>query len=249
MLKVNTILSWIFLGFNLFWSLNLYSQQAEIIYQATAISQSTENKSHNNNLKSLARYANKGLANLEFVVKTNDYTNIVTYTEKLQNDFEVGNLKNLALSIALDGKKIVVDNSQNIAYYEPILVDKIRSVSTRNLKWEILEESKNILGYECFKALGTLENLDEEGKLSAPAVAWFCPKLPMRGGPTAYATLPGLILEIENKKVKFLAVNIRIMKKSTMNIPEYKEGDILPHKEWNAYFNANNPLSRLNNKK
>lgn len=54
-------------------------------------------------------------------------------------------------------------------------------------EWEITDETKDILGYECFKA-----TTDYRGR---KWIAWFTPEIPLPEGPWKLCGLPGLILE------------------------------------------------------
>lgn len=54
-------------------------------------------------------------------------------------------------------------------------------------RWEISDSSKNILGYECFKA--TTEFRGRHW------TAWFAPEIPLSDGPWKLCGLPGVILE------------------------------------------------------
>lgn len=54
-------------------------------------------------------------------------------------------------------------------------------------EWKIADESKEILGYECFKA-----TTDYRGRRWE---AWFAPEIPIQEGPWKLCGLPGLILE------------------------------------------------------
>lgn len=54
-------------------------------------------------------------------------------------------------------------------------------------EWEITDETKDILGYECFKAI-----TEYRGR---KWIAWFTPEIPLQEGPWKLCGLPGLILE------------------------------------------------------
>lgn len=62
-------------------------------------------------------------------------------------------------------------------------------------KWEILDESKEIIGYQCFKAV-----TDYRGR---KWTAWFAPEIPVQEGPWKLCGLPGLILEAYDNKEEY----------------------------------------------
>lgn len=66
-------------------------------------------------------------------------------------------------------------------------------------EWEITDESKDIIGFQCFKA-----NADYRGRRWT---VWFTPEIPIQDGPWKLCGLPGLILEAEDggKVYHFLA--------------------------------------------
>lgn len=66
-------------------------------------------------------------------------------------------------------------------------------------EWEITDESKYIIGFQCFKA-----NADYRGRRWT---VWFTPEIPIQDGPWKLCGLPGLILEAEDggKVYHFLA--------------------------------------------
>jgi len=61
-----------------------------------------------------------------------------------------------------------------------------------DVKWDIKSEQKNILGFSCQKAEG-----DFRGR---HYIAWFTDKIPIPDGPWKLCGLPGLILEVFDKK-------------------------------------------------
>ena len=59
-----------------------------------------------------------------------------------------------------------------------------------NYQWEITDETKDIQGFTCYKAL--LKFKDRKPTF----IAWFAPELPYPTGPLEFVGLPGLILEL-----------------------------------------------------
>lgn len=244
MIKIKIIIAILFIGPNFFWGLNVYCQELKVTYEVTAKHVNTSNPKTDKVVGEIARRLNSILPRLNFVSATNKDFNKFYYEEGMTTDFESKTLFDLAISVILDGEQIFSDSKNQVAYYESSLINKIRSVEMENVKWSITKVSKNILGWKCYKANGKIIDPEAENKLTPPTIAWFCPELGMQGGPTAYTTLPGMILELENYKAKFIAKKIEHKKNLQLIWPGYKNGDILPHKEWTEFFEKNNPIRK-----
>ncbi|OAB28189.1 GLPGLI family protein [Flavobacterium fryxellicola] len=77
-------------------------------------------------------------------------------------------------------------------------------VENRNTKWDLLNESKTIDGYLCYKATSTLvRNNGTKGVFKFPIVAWYAPAIPVPFGPLGYGNLPGLILELQERNILY----------------------------------------------
>lgn len=70
-------------------------------------------------------------------------------------------------------------------------------------EWNISDESKEIIGYQCFKAV-----TDYRGRRWT---AWFAPEIPIQDGPWKLCGLPGLILEAEDNhsEYRFMANGLK----------------------------------------
>ena len=87
--------------------------------------------------------------------------------------------------------------------------------------WKITNETKNILGYKCTKAVTTITRTN----VSYSVTAWFANQLKYQIGPKGTFGLPGLILEIqsENSELNCIASSIVIHKNiKQIKIPKYK---------------------------
>jgi len=76
--------------------------------------------------------------------------------------------------------------------------------------WKLLKETKKILGYDCFKAIGELKEYSYIRKkdLVIPIVVWYVPTIAAPFGPAGYDGLPGLILESSSSSFYLIANNI-----------------------------------------
>lgn len=83
--------------------------------------------------------------------------------------------------------------------------------------WQILDETKYVDKYKCIKATQTIYN--EEGTQQL-VTAWFCPEIPYSFGPSGFAGLPGLIIELQIGTVVFGLESLKfINKKTDVKIP------------------------------
>ena len=78
-----------------------------------------------------------------------------------------------------------------------------------NSKWTITTENKKIADFQCYKATRPNFIIDRNGKeKTLLIIAWFAPSLPYSFGPKGYNGLPGLVLELTDRKTTYLATNI-----------------------------------------
>lgn len=96
--------------------------------------------------------------------------------------------------------------------------------------WEITNETKEIHGYTCYKAITPIKINGEE--IDENLEAWFTPEIPFRYGPMEIYGLPGLILEVRQKNFIYYAAEIELYKKES-NIKKPKRKPIL-HTEYHA---------------
>jgi GLPGLI family protein len=90
----------------------------------------------------------------------------------------------------------------------------------REFKWELFDETKEILGYTCYKAVSKEEKLIKGQTKSFYTVAWYAPKLKYTVGPLDFGGLNGLILELTDKKRKYYCTEILSPKQISLFILE-----------------------------
>lgn len=78
------------------------------------------------------------------------------------------------------------------------------------IEWQIKDESKNILGYACQKAIGKLYNREW--------TVWFTMDIPVSEGPWLLAGLPGLILEANDADNIFHFTAIELGKDDALSV-------------------------------
>ena len=89
-------------------------------------------------------------------------------------------------------------------------------------EWEIIDETKEIMGFQCFKATA-----DYRGRRWT---AWFTPEIPVQDGPWKLCGLPGLILEaVDSGNVyHFVASGLKQNGIANVGFLCYREKEVLP---------------------
>lgn len=94
----------------------------------------------------------------------------------------------------------------NLEHYNKNYIVK----DTLTSSWEFYNEQKNIMGYNCYKAVYVKVVVNEYGTFKSDIIAWYCPELPYQFGPIGYGKLPGLIFELQTKNALFGLIKINL---------------------------------------
>lgn len=113
--------------------------------------------------------------------------------------------------------------------------------SLNSRKWELVNETKYIGEYACFKAVFeeeyTTQTLTSDGKFEEvtrdrTTTVWYTPQIPVSNGPGDYYGLPGLILEINDGELTLICSKIVINPEESFEIKEPKKGKEVTQKEF-----------------
>jgi GLPGLI family protein len=94
--------------------------------------------------------------------------------------------------------------------------------TNKYLEWQLTQETKIINGYLTYKATRS------KGKV----IAWYTPEISISFGPKGEYGLPGLILELEVGKIRFMAAKITLNPKEKIVIKEPKGGKRVSYEEY-----------------
>jgi len=130
------------------------------------------------------------------------------------------------------------------------------SDSLRKWDWQLINETKKIGNYTCYKAIAVIpvtkeemenyekmKNKKSEGKtqLFTPSepkdrtiTVWYTPEIPVSHGPGEYWGLPGLIMEVNDAKTVILCSKIVLNPKDKVVIKMPKKGKKVTKKEYEA---------------
>lgn len=170
-----------------------------------------QDKNNNNSMISIISQSQKDIKNypMDFLVSESGYS--INFNQSMQLDKEYQNTKvRKSLVISLIGLNTELYNNYQTCYVS----SKDNLVTTYDIgelgSWEITKETKKIMGYTCYKAVfRTTVSEVKRAALIMPKYAWFTNEIPLRGGPTIFGNLPGLILELETKLAHFIVTSIQ----------------------------------------
>lgn len=119
----------------------------------------------------------------------------------------------------LDARKMV--RQQEFFTRKFLIKDK-----SKEMKWKLTGESKEVLGYMCQQAVS--------GDSADRVIAWFTSEIPVSGGPSSYGQLPGMILEVEANegKLTITASSITLEEVDKKEITEPKKGKVVTREEF-----------------
>ncbi|MBR1434198.1 MAG: GLPGLI family protein [Bacteroidales bacterium] len=138
-------------------------------------------------------------------------------------------IKNPYTLLCYDGKTLfspvnitkAVLGTRSIIYVDPSSGEKITKEDVMGKaylvkedyvpeKWTVLDETAEIGGYHCKKAV---RGFDGE------FTAWFTEEIPVQAGPMGYGSLPGLIVKLEMESMTFTLSSVKSSEKLSLKAP------------------------------
>lgn len=164
------------------------------------------------------------------------------YQEMTRNAYLGGKMDELPQK---DGNCYIVKSfiENKVRHYDSAGLDKfVYEETPEEWNWNILDSTKEILGYECIEA--TTDFHGRKWKV------WFAPEIPVQNGPWKFDGLPGLILEAESEGGQYIFEAVGIVQTDKLITPVYLDDEyentsrINFLKDKRAFFD--NTISRLN---
>ncbi len=157
----------------------------------------------------------------------NNTISVYEKIEFLENESQSGiNIANALTS----GYYVYNDyNKKNILtknkYFDSYLVKRPR------LKWELVNETKYIGEYLCYKATTQVIYYNKGEEINKFYEVWYSPDINIPFGPDIFSGLPGLIMEVTNLTnfIKYTVVNIK--KSNSVKIIEHPKGTEITESE------------------
>ena len=168
------------------------------------------------NSKDTTKTSPKFYKNIEYTLLCNKIESRFEYIKTLDNEF---NRQNKRLIRTGGGAGVHYKNlKEQIKIWQIDSFDEETYLVLENFNqpvWNLEKETKKILGYDCFKAIGSyVEYSPRKGKeITLYVEAWYAPSLSLPFGPAGYDGLPGTVLESYRASFYLMALNIKIYNK------------------------------------
>ncbi len=226
--------------FLIFSVLKMYSQEAIRIQYSTYFntSEATEEiKKTQPNYYALIKDKEMMAKMLKFSLDIQNNTSLFYLQESLISDLENQMIRDFVVGEFYGLSKIYIDKNKDtlVEQLNWPMGKFLKNKKASFIEWEITTETKEINGYQCFKA-NYIYSEPWKGKINSRNVtAWYCPDLPYSFGPIRYNGLPGLILELHEKDITFVVEKIEFLKKD-LKIIQPIDGEIYNHEEMSKKF-------------
>jgi GLPGLI family protein len=168
----------------------------------------------------------KNAHDVNFILEFNSNESIYKKSKTLKNDLEAS--INLTEIMAGNNNLYYHNLSENSNVMVMNIGGKDFIISKPKVEWQLLNESKTIGNYLCYKAI-----MKDNNKV----IAWYTPSITVGHGPNSFNGLPGLIIELSNKTLVFSVTKINISKTSKIKkIIKPVEGQKLTYEEFKKKF-------------
>ena len=186
-----------------------------------------EKLANDEKFKFVLESAKEGAKLINFDLVFNDDVSFFKKNESLDNE-HTGYAE--AMSGAKDSYYTLKNSTEKIKQIDNYRGQFIINYSDET-KWELSEETKIIDNYVCYKATSTQIVINSKGTFKHPIIAWYCPSIPFSYGPRGYTGLPGLILELQVRHIKWGATKIFLSKEiKTIDAPT--KGKVVTEEEY-----------------
>lgn len=181
-------------------------------------------KTNNPNTRAILKNSKEVSYALNFNSKSSTY-------QKNESLYNESKQKLNLVATGAGGTGIFYYNTEDNALLKQLTIGGDIFLITQNAKkWKLLNTSKKIGKYNCYKAT-LLNNNNKETKVTA----WYTLDIPLAYGPKDYNGLPGIILELYEGKFFFKASKIELSNKNKI-IEKPVDGLNLTQEEFNNRF-------------
>lgn len=185
----------------------------------------------------------------EYTLTFNKNESLYKKNEKLAKPNPVASGFQITVS---DGSDLIYKNIQENRFTNKTEIYGKQFVikdSLKNKSWKLVDETKNIGEYTCFKATFieeyTTQTISLDGEMESvtkerTTTAWYTPQIPISNGPSEFYGLPGLILEINDGELTLVCTKIIINPAEKVKIEEPTKGKEVSQEEFDKIMEKKN---------
>lgn len=179
---------------------------------------------------------NRLLENVQYTLKFNDHESLFTADVSMSLEGEDG-FTQLAQALAKSDQVYYVNTQQKKLLVQQYFLGEnfLISQSTSDLKWTLIDESKNIGEFTCYKAITQKPKSGpiEKNREYLTYTAWYCPSIPVSFGPFEFHSLPGLIIALSIGNHTYQATQV-LLKRAYIHLTKPSKGTTITQKEFDA---------------
>lgn len=210
-LKPNTMKNILLASFILLLSLGSFSQQKKIEnikikYKILIHEDALPDPSANPQVRARWEGILQSIPSLEFILNADQESYLFSASDIMNSDFYRAQRSAL---ITVGGDRTYYKDDKVKIVNKNFLGESF-NINIKDYEWTITDETKEILGYSCYKAVSEFTTIDPNGEdMKVSVVAWFAPEINISGGPLGMDNLPGIVLEAaESERFSYSASKI-----------------------------------------
>lgn len=165
---------------------------------------------------------------LTFNLDFNNNESLFYLSQNLITEHENQSRKKYVTSLFYGFDKIYINKTKNELieqlYYSSGNILKFKKANF--IEWNLTKETKNIIGYKCYKATYTYIQKWRGREFPWKITAWYTPEIAQQYGPIRYTGLPGIILQISEDNRSFVANKIKFFNEE-LKIKKPNNGKVL----------------------
>jgi len=166
---------------------------------------------------------------LKFNLETSIYHNI-SPDEKMSSEGDNSKKLNFLKTVGGGDGIYYTDSNEKTTYLQKTMFGDLLLISYETSDWKLINETKTIGDYKCYKAVKNAE-------VNSNDVVWYTPEIAVPFGPTLYNGLPGLVLEVNIGKIRIIASKLSLNKESNLSLEKPKKGIEITQKDYEKKLN------------
>ncbi len=103
--------------------------------------------------------------------------------------------------------------------YRTVMGEEVLIIAKNDLKWQLLNETKKIGKYMCYKAVSEITVATIKGDKQQSFTAWYTPEIPVSFTPRGFNNLPGLVIQMKYRDFTYTAEEIKLSDKEITITP------------------------------